>query len=136
MSSKEVFSFDQLEQKETDEVIYDVVEAHGGLIRIGSLTAGDLIEWMEANEDPAKKREAGLRLLVKSLVGPEEAGSPRVPKERFDALLASFRNKSAKGNGKVINAALKLNGIATKDDAKNESGEAATAASPSDSRVH
>ena len=44
--------------------------ALGTVFWIGSLTAGDIIEWQEQNEGPAKKN-AGIRLIVKSLVTEE-----------------------------------------------------------------
>src|SRR5262245_13876768 len=52
------------------DVEYATVPGWNGLIRIGSLTAGDMIEWTEANQGEAK-RTAGLRLIVKSIVNSE-----------------------------------------------------------------
>jgi len=84
--------------------------------RIGSLTAGDLIEWSEANEGEAK-RTAGLRLICKSLVNSKN--------ERFAAdskNIAVFRLKSHKVTERIVKEILKLNGMVVKDaeKAKND----------------
>jgi hypothetical protein len=84
--------------------------------RIASLTAGDLIEWSEANEGEAK-REAGLRLICKSLV--DSSG------KRFAAdtkNIAVFRLKSHKVTERIVKEILKLNGIEVKaaEKAKND----------------
>lgn len=78
--------------------------------RIGSLTAGDLIEWSEANEGEAK-RTAGLRLITKSLVNSKN--------ERYAAdskNIAVFRTKSHKVTERIVKEILKLNGMNVKDD--------------------
>jgi hypothetical protein len=93
----------------------------GQTLRIGSLTAGDFIEWQEANKGDAK-RTAGLRLICKSLVGPE-------PENRRYALhdrnIQIFRGKSHRITENIVKAVLKLNGIKVKgipdeDDTKND----------------
>jgi hypothetical protein len=125
------FSFDKVLAANDTE--YDEVEAYGIKVRIGSLDSADMIEWIEDNDVPAKKREAGLRLLVKSLVDDE---GNRVPKERFEEFLESFRHKNAQANGRVIKKILVLNGLQKAggvESAKNASGGASPAASPIDS---
>src|SRR5580765_7673344 len=77
--------------------------------RIGSLSAGDLIDWSEANEGEAK-RTAGLRLICKSLVNSKN--------ERFaanDKNIAALRMKSHKVTERIVKEILKLNGIVVKD---------------------
>ncbi|MES2360076.1 MAG: hypothetical protein V4529_17175 [Gemmatimonadota bacterium] len=77
--------------------------------RIGSLTAGDLIEWSEANEGEAK-RTAGLRLICKSLVNSKN--------ERFASdskNIAVFRLKSHKVTERIVKEILALNGMVVKD---------------------
>jgi len=79
--------------------------------RIGSLTAGDLIEWSEANEGEAK-RTAGLRLITKSLVNSKN--------ERYAAdskNIAVFRTKSHKVTERIVREILKLNGMSVKEEA-------------------
>lgn len=84
--------------------------------RICSLTAGDLIEWSEANEGEAK-REAGLRLICKSLINSKG--------EKYAAdvkNIAVFRLKSHKVTERIVKEILKLNGIEVKtaEKAKND----------------
>jgi len=86
-------------------------------IRIGSLTAGDLIEWSEANESE-QKRTAGLRLIVKSLVNDQDVryamGSPEIEARNITTL----RAKSHKVTERIVKEILKLNGMRLKDDAE------------------
>lgn len=99
-----------------DDVEYAYVEGFkpGQVFRIQSLTAGDLIEWSEANEGEAK-RTAGLRLIVKSLVD-EEGRSIAGPEH-----IAVFRKKSHKITERIVKDILKLNGMNVKGDAvKND----------------
>lgn len=86
------------------DVEYTTIDGWSGTIRIGSLTAGDMIEWSEANEGEAK-RTAGLRLIVKSLVNSEGA---RIGKDKHIPLL---RAKSHKVTESIVKAILKLNGF-------------------------
>lgn len=117
-----VATFAELEQANDTE--YVEVEAFGKTLRLGSLNSADMMEWIEGNE--TEKKNAGVTLIVKSLV---DKDGKRVPKEKFDELVAAFRNKSAKSNTKVITAALKLNGF-ERDLSKNDSGVGATVALP------
>lgn len=127
----EVFSFDDL--KKVTGKSYDTVEAYGGLVTIGSLSSADMIEWLESNDDPTKKREAGLRLIVKSIVNGEHE---HLPEEQHDEFLQHFRIKDARENGKVVKRILELNGLNKVRAAsllKNDSSEAPSDASRSDS---
>lgn len=92
------------------DVEYDEAEGWNGIIRIGSLTAGDLIEWTEAGDDPTKKREAGLRLIQKSWVDGEGNRIGR-PEEKVIKML---RTKSHKLTDKVVDKILALNGLMVK----------------------
>lgn len=95
---------------QSEDVDYATIEGWNGYIRIGSLTAGDLIEWTEANEGEAK-RTAGLRLIVKSLVNSK---GERIGRDHHIPLL---RNKSHKVTERIVKEILKLNGMQLKDDA-------------------
>jgi hypothetical protein len=77
--------------------------------RIGSLTAGDMIEWSEANEGEAK-RTAGLRLIAKSLVNSKNERFADSPKS-----IAVFRTKSHKVTERIVKEILKLNGMSIKE---------------------
>jgi hypothetical protein len=79
---------------------------------LGSLTAGDLIEWSEANEGEAK-RTAGLRLITKSLCGPE----PEYVRFANDPKnIAVFRRKNHKITERIVKEILSLNGMLVKGD--------------------
>lgn len=78
--------------------------APGQVFRIQSLTAGDMIDWSEANEGEAK-RTAGLRLIVKSLV--DEKGARILADEH----IAVLRRKSHRVTEGIVKAILKLNGM-------------------------
>jgi hypothetical protein len=92
-----------------DEIEYAVIPGFkpGQKLRIGSLSAGDMIEWSEANEGEAK-RTAGLRLICKSLVGPapDNKRYAEDPKN-----IAVFRMKNHKATEEVVKAIIKLNGL-------------------------
>ena len=105
----------------TDDVEYATVSGFkdGQKLRIGSLSAGDFIEWGEANDGPAK-RTAGLRLICKSLVGPEPAN---IRYASNDKNIKVFSQKSHKRTENIVKAILKLNGIKVKgfeEEAKND----------------
>jgi len=100
------------------EVEYAIVDGFkpGQKVRIGSVTAGDMIEWSEANEGEAKKT-AGLRLITKSLVdkdGKRYAADP--------VNIAKFRTMRHKETERIVKEILKLNGMTVKadKDAKND----------------
>lgn len=90
---------------EARDIEYGVAKAWDGKnVVIQSLTAGDLIEWSEANEGEAK-RTAGLRLIVKSAVNAEG-------KEIFsDKDIGMLRTKNHKITENVVKCILRLNGM-------------------------
>lgn len=95
------------------DIEYAIIDGftEGKPFRIGSVTAGDIIEWSEASEGEAK-RTMGLRLICKSLVNSKN--------ERFASDLkniAVFRRKSHKVTERIVKEILKLNGMNVKDDA-------------------
>lgn len=90
-----------------EDVEYVVVSGWNGQIRLQSLTAGDMIEWSEANEGEAK-RTAGLRLIVKSVV--DSKGVLILT----DTHIATLRKKSHRVMETIVKAILKLNGMNVK----------------------
>jgi hypothetical protein len=115
--SEKVLSMAEIEAG--DDIEYTKIPAYkpGQCFCIGSLTAGDLIEWSEANETEAK-RTAGLRLIVKSLVdgipGENGATGKRIATEKD---IATFRKKSHKVTERIVREILKLNGMNVPDTA-------------------
>ena len=79
----------------------------GQKLRIGSLSAGDMIEWSEANEGEAK-RTAGLRLITKSLVGPAPTNKRYADDPKN---IAAFRTMPHKETEKIVQSIIKLNGL-------------------------
>jgi hypothetical protein len=96
-----------------------------GTVRFGTLDAGELIDFIEANDGPAK-RNAGIRLIIKSLV--DENGT-RIGTDKH---LEVFKKKSAKVCSRLVDEVLRLNGLDAKgkDVPKNVSSEADSDASP------
>ena len=114
------------EMMAADDIEYAEVEAFGGLVRIGSIDAGDMIEFVESNEGPAK-RTAGLRMIIKSLVDVE---GTRIGKPED---LQRWMRRSQRTCNNLVDAILKLNGLdkATKAAAGNVPSEVpASGASP------
>jgi hypothetical protein len=102
----------------SSDVEYATVEGFSkdSPIRIGSLTAGDLIEWSEANESE-EKRTAGLRLITKSLVGPEPENLRYAMGAAEEKNIAILRTKSHKVTERIVREVLKMNGMTVKEDA-------------------
>ncbi len=98
-------------------VEYALIDGYkpGEKVRIGSVTAGDIIEWSEANEGDAK-RTAGLRLITKSLVGPNRR-TAGMPMTRRTSRSSVMRHQTER----IVKEILKLNGMNVKADdaAKN-----------------
>ena len=101
------------------DIEYDEVPAFGGIVRIGSIDSGQMIEFIEANEGPAK-RTAGLRMIIESIV---DAEGKRIGNY---TQLEQWKHRSQKTCDKIITAILKLNGLdkASKAAAGNASSEA------------
>lgn len=115
---------------------YRTVKAWGGkMTRIGSLTAGQMITFLENNDDPTKKRTNGAMLIAQSLVGPKPENKRLVNAHDPSALakaIEQLKEKDASVNGHVVEQILILNGLNSKDAkeaAKNASGEAQSGAS-------
>lgn len=107
---KKVMSVDELLTGEDIEFAEIPGFKPGSVIRIKSVTAGDIIEWTEAGEGEAK-RTAGLRLIVKSLVndkGVRIADDTHIPK------LRQISHKTAE---RIVREILKLNGMDVKVEA-------------------
>lgn len=116
VADKVYASMEEILASGSTAVEYTVVEGFkpGEKVRIGSVTAGDMIEWTEANEGEAK-RTAGLRLICKSLVGPEP-GNVRYADDVSN--IPKFRSMRHKETERIVRAILELNGMNLKEEAK------------------
>jgi len=111
---------DKVAQVESMEEIDSSVDVEYAMIegftpdkpfRIGSLSAGDLIEWSEKSESETQKRTMGLRLICKSLVNSKNERFALDPKN-----IEIFRRKSHKVTERIVREILKLNGMTAKEE--------------------
>lgn len=77
----------------------------GTAIRIGSLTAGDVVEWAKINREEEEGRQAGLHLFIRAWVNDQGDRIGRL--EHIDML----KTKDARAIGRVINVIMKMNGL-------------------------
>ena len=111
-----------------DDTTYKVVEvpAWTGSVRLGSLNAEAVLAFVDAPEK--EKNVAGIRLLVESLV---DASGKRIGNK---GMIEKFKTRDMQTINMLVKEILTLNGMDDKKAAeavKNDSGETATAASPS-----
>jgi hypothetical protein len=114
---------------DAEDIQYVVVSVPewGGEVRLGSVSAGDMIDELEVASIKGN-REAMVRLVVRSLVN--EDGS-RVPVDQVEDLVTKFRKKDIRVMNRLAEAALKLNSVPLdREDSKNVSGETASVVSP------
>jgi hypothetical protein len=127
MIDKKYLSIEDIEQ--FSDIRVDEVEVWGGTLCLGSLNAEDMIEFIEANEGPAKKT-AGIRLIVKSLID-NPTDRNRIGSDKH---LSMLKQKDSFTVGMVVKRIMLLNGIGTDaktvEDLKNALGEATIGASP------
>lgn len=121
-----------------DDSEYKKVKAWGGKpARLGSLTAMQMVRFLENNDKPEQRRRNGLILIAQSLV--DSKGKRLVNTENEEELnkaIEQLKGRASKTNGEVVQHILKLNGLLEKDAlaiAKNVSGEVPTGSSPTDS---
>lgn len=107
-------SMDEILADGATGVEYATIEGFqpGKKIRIGSVTAGDIIEWSEANEGEAKKN-AGIRLIMKSIVNAKGERIAEDPKN-----IQKFRMMRHKDTERIVKEILKLNGMNVKGESE------------------
>jgi hypothetical protein len=86
-----------------------------GYVRIGSLSAEDIIDWRETNDGPAK-RTMGIRLLVNSLV---DASGNRIGNAKHYEL---FKKKSNAVMERILAEVVRLNGMTVKSETTVKNG--------------
>lgn len=116
------------EAKDAQDTRYDDVPVpewgEGRTVRVGSLNALDMLEWLERGNDD----KGGMRLAAKCWINDD--GS-RIPKEAQSAAVEVLAGKDSAVVGRIVTACLVLNGLRKKrSEAKNESSEAKSGASP------
>lgn len=102
---------------EVPEVEYAEIDGFkpGTVIRIGSLNAGDVIDWQSSDGSEAR-RTAGLRLICRSLV--DDKGNRYATDENVN--VPKFRKLPNKITERIVREILKLNGMTVRgeEDAK------------------
>lgn len=107
---KHVLSMDEI--LAADDVEYAEIEGWKGMIRIGSLSAEDFIEFNDTNEGPAKKT-ANVRIILKSLV---DKDGKRIGSDKH---IEALKKKSHATINRIVQEIIKLNGLEVPKDAKN-----------------
>lgn len=114
---------------------YKEVDAYGDKVTVGTLSAADMVKWIEEGKDEQLRVDRGLRLIVKSVCDGETKA--RIPEAEREAWVEVFRQKDAKENADLVLAILEFNGfkLATKEteEPKNVSSETSSSVSPTDS---
>lgn len=132
MSDKKILSIDEMLAPQDIEFMELDVPQWGGTIRLGSLPADSMMEWVESADGPAKKT-AAIRLIIKSLV---DAEGNRIGDESKH--LAAFKKRSASVLNEIAGKILELNKLNKEDQEKTKNAlrETDTAASPTSSVLH
>jgi len=117
-------------------VEYEEVSVWGRKVAVMSITAGEVLEWVQAKEGPdlEARKTAGLLLLARSLCTERTAGSPPPTRlcdtpEKEQQMVEAFKLKDSKNVNALVSRVLRINGIvddepagkkaATAEDAKN-----------------
>lgn len=90
----------------------------GKKIRIGSVSAGEMIAWSEAGDNnKEQKRLAGLRLICQSLVGPEPDNRryAATSEGELQMNMAKLRPVRHKETERILKEILDLNGMKSKE---------------------
>ena len=132
-----------------DDTTYDQLEIWGKTLYFGSLSAAEIYDYYEgvdATKDTPGRRTNGIRLVARSLVDgiPPAVETPTrlaATHDELEATVQMLLKKNPKKVGELVQFVLKLNGIEIKEDknvgkedAKNDSGGAPSADSPTSSR--
>ncbi len=132
---KKQLSFDEL-VADADMQFADI-ETLRGVVKLGTVSSADILEWFDENEDKEKRTLSGLRLLVKCIVNPDgsrigdDAKDADDKKLKREVAVQAMARRDSKENGQLVKAVLELNGLKVKknDDVKNVSSETPSAAS-------
>lgn len=124
-AQKQAEAFDVMDESEIQThngMAYEAVPAWDGKkIGIGTITAGEVLQWIEDKDGPRRK-EAGLLLVARSLVKKDKTRMCPT-KESQEAMVETLKGKDSKTINSVIERIVIINGIVkTPEQAKNVSG--------------
>ena len=124
---KKLLSLDEILQKDDTQYREVEVPEWGGTVRLGSLTAGKMIEFFE-KKDEGDKKTLAMRLFLECLV--DDSGKRIGDKAKLEAL----KEKNLQVFVRLLPDMLDLNGMGTKsvpvEDAKNDSAATGSGGSP------
>lgn len=118
-------------------VEYEEVPVWGRKVAVMSITAGEVLEWVQAKEsnDVEARKAAGLLLLARSMCTAKVDGGPPPTRlcdtpEKELAMVEAFKKKDSKNVNALVTRVLRVNGIvddepagkkaATAEEAKND----------------
>lgn len=111
-----------------DDTEYMAVEiGEGRYIRLGSLSAAEMINWLTDQQDEEKSKTNGLVLVAKCMVNSRGLRIGKLDK------IIELRKKQPKTVKKLIRAATKLNELEVKEETKNDSDGIIPSVSSTDS---
>lgn len=125
--------FDEILQ--ANDVQYEEVKVWGGkVVPLMSITAGEVLDWVQAKEsgDLEAKKGAGLLLVARSMVTQRVEGGPPPVRlcdtpDKEQRMVEAFKSKDSKNVNLLVARVLKMNGIVD-DDETGKKAETAAAA--------
>lgn len=119
-AAAQVMTFDEIVS--ANSVHFETAKAWGGEVGLMSVMAGEVLDWLEHKDDPARAKNAGLLMLARSMVGPDMQRLTQNDPEKEQQLVAKLRLKDSKTVNELVERVLILNGIKTTAvQAKNDS---------------
>jgi len=103
-----VMSFDEVLEVNGVECAQEM--AWGRSVGLMSITAGEVLEWLEQKGSPEKAGDAALLMLARSMVSDDKtrlAGTP----EREQQMVAALKLKDSRTVNRLVERIMLLNGI-------------------------
>jgi len=125
-----ISSWEDLMDPNVEEPRYGVVKIGTRNVRVASVSAAEIIEFIEANDDPANRNDNTLRLIARSVVDKDGKRIGKIDE------LAKLKDKAPTTLIKLRDKCLEVNGLVVKKDEaplKNDSREEDTPSSRIDS---
>lgn len=126
--SAQIMGFDDV--LKANDVQYDEITVWGRKVAIMSITAGEVLDWVQAKEsgDAEAKKGAGLLLLARSMVtGKDNPKRLCDSPDKEQQMVEAFKLKDSKNVNKLVTRVLKMNGIVDDDETKTPAATATDA---------
>lgn len=122
-------SIDQMLEAEDVQYVIVPVPEWKGKVRLASVSAAVMMDFVEANQDKMKAKDANVRLIVQSIV--DDDGVRLADEVQLDFLIARFKKKDVRVMNRLMDAVMALNEIKiTKAEVKNVLSEVPGDATP------